>query len=76
MAEWDRREQREILEAPQLTNLPPNLEDTGDADVETDSSSTYTTPRWAKLFGIILIVVLVLLLLIQHLVFAGMGGHL
>ena len=35
----------------------------------------YSTPRWVKVFGIILIVVLVLVFLIQHLVFEGMGGH-
>ena len=46
-----------------------------DTGVGPDRGSTSSTPRWVKVFGIILIVVLVLLFLIQHLVFAGMGGH-
>ena len=62
-----------------MAELPPYPDlggDPGDdASVEPDLGSTYSTPRWVKVFGIILIVVLVLLFLIQHLVFEGMGGH-
>ena len=50
----------------------PPYPDTG---VGSDLGSTYGTPHWVKVFGIILIVVLVLLFLIQHLVFESMGGH-
>ena len=55
-----------------LTSDPDKANDTG---VEPDRGSTYRTPRWVKVFGIILIVVLVLVFLVQHLVFEGMGGH-
>jgi hypothetical protein len=59
-----------------LPSYPDLGGDTGeDTDVGSDRGSTYSTPRWVKVFGIILIVVLVLLFLIQHLVFEGMGGH-
>ena len=59
-----------------LPSFPDSGGDTGDdVDVGPDRESTYSTPRWVKLFGIILIVVLVLLFLIQPLVFEGMGGH-
>ena len=59
-----------------LPSYPDLGGDTGDdAGVGPDHGSTYSTPRWVKVFGIILIVVLVLLFLIQHLVFEGMGGH-
>lgn len=53
----------------------PNPATDDAAGAESDGGSTYRTPRWVKVFGIILIVVLVLLFLIQHLVFEGMGGH-
>jgi hypothetical protein len=46
-----------------------------DTGVRPDHGSTYSTPRWVKAFGIILIVVLVLVFLVQHLVFEGVGGH-
>ena len=62
-----------------MADLPsypdPNGDTSDDAGVGRDLGSTYSTPRWVKVFGIILIVVLVLLFLIQHLVFEGMGGH-
>ena len=59
-----------------LPSYPDLGGDTGDdTGVGPDLGSTYSTPRWVKVFGIILIVVLVLLFLIQHLVFEGMGGH-
>ena len=45
------------------------------AGMKIDCESTYTTPRWVKVFGIIFIIVLILLFLIQHLVFDGTGGH-
>jgi len=57
-----------------LTSYPDKGNDTG---VRPDHGSiySYSTPRWVKVFGIILIVVLVMVFLIQHLVFEGMGGH-
>ena len=59
-----------------LPSYPDSNGDTGDdAGVGPDLGSTYSTPRWVKVFGIILIVVLVLVFLIQHLVFESMGGH-
>ena len=65
-----------------MADLPPYPDSSGDsgddAGVGPDLRSTTVypgTPRWVKVFGIILIVVLVLLFLIQHLVFEGMGGH-
>lgn len=56
-----------------LTSYPDKGNDTG---VRPDHGSTYRTPRWVKMFGIILIVALMLVFLVQHLVFEGMGGHL
>jgi hypothetical protein len=59
-----------------LPSYPASNGDSGeDTGVGSDRGLTYYTPRWVKVFGIILIVVLVLLFLIQHLVFEGMGGH-
>jgi len=55
-----------------LTSYPDKRNDTG---VGPNHGSTYRTPRWVKVFGIILIVALVLVFLVQHLVFEGMGGH-
>ena len=64
-------EETHMTEETRVADPPPSP-DTG---VGRDLGSTYSTPRWVKVFGIILIVVLVLLFLIQHLVFEGMGGH-
>ena len=59
-----------------LPRYPDKDDNTSDnTSVGPDRSSTYSTPRWVKVFGIILIVVLVLVFLIQHIVFEGMGGH-
>jgi hypothetical protein len=65
------KEETYMTEETRLADPPP-YPDTG---VGSDHGSTYSTPRWVKVFGIILIVVLVLLFLIQHLVFEGMAGH-
>jgi len=56
-----------------LTNYPDKGNDSG---VGPDHGSTYSTPRWVKVFGFILILALVLVFLVQHLMFEGMGGHL
>ena len=42
------------------------------AHVGPDCGSTTSTPRWVKVFGII---VLVLLFVILHLTGGGLGGH-
>ena len=71
------REQRDhqLIETPPMPDLPSNDGAVRDIEGEAERSSSYQTPRWVKVFGIVLIVVLVLLVLIQHLVFSGMGGH-
>ena len=33
------------------------------------------TPRWAKLFGIVFVIVLALLLVSRHLTLGGLAGH-
>ena len=58
-----------------IADLPSYPDKGNDISVGPDHASTYRTPRWVKVFGIILIVVLVLVFLVQHLVFEGMGGH-
>jgi len=58
-----------------MADLSPYPDTSDDTDAGPDRGSPPSTPRWVKVFGIILIVVLVLLFLIQHLVFEGMGGH-
>jgi hypothetical protein len=42
--------------------------------VETNRNSPTTTPRWVKVFGII-VVVLILLFVILHLTGNSLGGH-
>lgn len=46
----------------------------GDTDVGPDRGSTSSTPRWVKVFGII-VIVLVLLFVILHLTGRGLGSH-
>lgn len=75
MVERKQREHREIIEDTHMTDLPPYPDAIRVTDVGAERSSTYQTPRWVKVFGIIFLGVLVLLVLIQHLVFSGMGGH-
>jgi hypothetical protein len=58
-----------------MADLTSDPDKGNDAGVGSDHGSTYRTPRWVKVFGIILIVVLVVVFLVQHLVFEGMGGH-
>lgn len=54
---------------------PPPYPDTGDdTGVGTDRGSPPSTPRWVKVFGII-VIVLVLLFVILHLTGGGFGGH-
>jgi hypothetical protein len=61
-----------------MADPPPYLDfdsDTGeDTRVGSDRGSATSTPRWVKVFGIILIV-LVLLFVILHLTDRGHGGH-
>jgi hypothetical protein len=42
--------------------------------VRPDRGSTYSTPRWVKVFGII-VIILVLLFGILHLTGNSLGGH-
>jgi hypothetical protein len=58
-----------------MADVTSYLDKGNDTGVGPNHGSTYTTPRWVKVFGIILIIVLVLLFLAQHLVFESMGGH-
>lgn len=76
MTKHGQQEHRETREDTPLTNVSPNCDATDHTSIGPDRGATYHTPRWVKLFSVILIVVLVLLVLIQHLVFGGMGGHL
>jgi hypothetical protein len=46
----------------------------GDTNVGPDRGSTSSTPRWVKVFGII-VIVLVLLFVILHLTGRGLGSH-
>ena len=52
-----------------MTDVPSYPDSNGDAGEDTDS-----TPRWVKVFGII-VIVLVLLFGILHLTGHGLGGH-
>lgn len=76
MTQHGQQEHRETREDTPLTNGAPNRDATDYTGIGPNRGATYRTPRWVKLFSIILIVTLVLLVLIQHLVFGGMGGHL
>lgn len=51
-----------------MADLPP------DSDMRPDRGSPPSTPRWVKVFGII-VIVLVLLFVILHLTGFGFGGH-
>ncbi len=54
---------------------PPSYPDTGDdTGVGPDRGSPPSTPRWVKVFGII-VIVLLLLFVILHLTGGGLGGH-
>jgi hypothetical protein len=54
---------------------PDSNGDTGDdTPVRPDHGSPYSTPGWVKVFGII-VIVLVLLFVILHLTGGGFGGH-
>jgi hypothetical protein len=54
---------------------PPHYPDNGDdTGVGPDSESTASTPRWVKVSGII-VVVLVLLFVVVHLAGGGLRGH-
>ena len=75
MTEREQREPRQLIETPPMPDLPPNGSAVRGSEGEAERNASYQTPRWVKVFGIIFIVVLVLLVLIQHLVFSGMGGH-
>ena len=57
-----------------MADLPPYPDTGGDPGVETDHGSTTSTPRWVKALGIIALV-MVLLFIILHLTFGGLGGH-
>jgi len=75
MTEREQRESRQLIETPHMPDAPSNAGAVRNIEGEAERSSSYQTPRWVKVFGIVFIVVLVLLVLIQHLVFSGMGGH-
>jgi hypothetical protein len=61
-----------------MADPPPYLDSDNytseDTRVGPDRGSAISTPRWVKVFGIILIV-LVLLFVILHLTGRGLGGH-
>ena len=61
-----------------MTDLPTYPDSNGDTGVGPDRGSPPRTPRWVKVFGII-VIVLVLLFVILHLSgnspFGGPGGH-
>jgi len=52
-----------------MADVPPNPDSNGDTGDDTTG-----TPRWVKVFGII-VIVLVLLFVILHLTGGGLGGH-
>ncbi len=58
-----------------MADLTSDPDKGNDISIGPDHGSTYSTPRWVKVFGIVLIVALVLVFLVQHLVFEGMGGY-
>ncbi len=59
-----------------MADLPSSPDKRNDSGVRPHPGATYSTPRWVKVFGFILILALVLVFLVQHLMFEGMGGHL
>ncbi len=74
MTEQEQLEQQEIAEEARIKDafaVPGKNTETG---IGVDPTSGYHMARWAKLFGIALIVTLMLLFLIEHFVFEGMGG--
>ena len=56
-----------------MADLPPYPNKGGDTDVRPDRGSTYSTPRWVKVFGIMFII-LIVLFIILHLMGLGFGG--
>lgn len=61
-----------------MADLPPYSDSNGDTGVGPDRGSPPGTPRWVKVFGII-VIILVLLFVVLHLSgnspFGGPGGH-
>ncbi len=57
-----------------MAELPAYPESTGDTGVRPDRGLPPPTPRWVKVFGIV-VVVLVLVFVILHLTGGGFGGH-
>jgi len=60
-----------------MADLPPFPDSNGDTGLGPDRGSTILTPRWVKVFGIT-VIVLVLLFGILHLTgnsLGGPGGH-
>ena len=61
-----------------MADLPPYPDtggDTGDnTGVGPERSSTYSTPRWVKVFGIIFIT-LIVVFIVLHFLGLGFGGH-
>jgi hypothetical protein len=54
---------------------PDSNSNTGDdTRVRPDYRATTSTPRWVKVFGII-VIILILLFVILHLTGGGLGGH-
>jgi hypothetical protein len=48
-----------------MTDLPPSPVAKRDSNVKPDHESTYSTPRWVKVFGIIALVVVLLLIILM-----------
>jgi hypothetical protein len=57
-----------------MADVPPTRHAGGDAVSGADRSSTTGAPRWVKVFGIV-ILVLVLLVVLLHLTGNSLGGH-
>ncbi len=58
-----------------MADEPPTPATTATKARTTGRGSATKTPRWVYVFGIVFVVVLVVLFLLQHLVFGGLGGH-
>ena len=56
-----------------MADLPPYRDPSDDTGVGPDRSSTYSTPRWVKVFGIMFII-LIVLFIILHFMGLGFGG--
>ncbi len=74
MTEQEQLEQQEIAEEAHSNDISAVVGANTENGIGADPTSGYHMARWAKLFGIALIVTLMLLFLIEHFVFEGMGG--